>query len=87
MALPTVAGSAASPTQQVPVNMAFADALRGWAIAGNGVVLATVDGGTTWQAQLLPTQQNLRALFVGDAQRAWVGGSKGVILATATGGR
>jgi photosystem II stability/assembly factor-like uncharacterized protein len=86
VALPTVAGSAASPTQQVPVKLAFADGLHGWAIAGNGVALATTDGGLTWQAQLLPTQQNLSALYVVDAQRAWVGGTKGVILATATGG-
>jgi hypothetical protein len=45
-------------TDSKPMSASFASATRGWVVggvgtsSGRGVILATVDGGRTWQSQL-----------------------------------
>jgi photosystem II stability/assembly factor-like uncharacterized protein len=45
-----------SATLSMPLSASFASATRGWVVgkdtAGRAVLLATADGGRSWQAQL-----------------------------------
>lgn len=50
----------------------FLDQNRGWAVGGNGVLLATVDGGQSWKAQRRPTEDTLRDLYFSDEQTGWL---------------
>ena len=50
----------------------FLDQNRGWAVGGNGVLLATVDGGATWKAQRRPSEDTLRDLYFSDEQTGWL---------------
>ena len=61
---------------QVPVPVssdltavAFPDPLHGWAVGHDGIVLATVDGGQTWEKQLDGTQ--LGRLMVEQSEPVW----------------
>lgn len=65
----------------------FIDPLNGWAVGGNGMVLASSDGGVTWVRQTSGTAADLFAVHAVDAQTAWISGAAGVLLATGTGGR
>ncbi len=72
----------------------FTGKKKGW-IVGNlsrgdrvvdSLVLATTDGGVTWQRQTVPARTELIHLdFVGD-KRGWIVGDKGTILYTEDGG-
>ena len=53
---------------------------------GTGVILATTDGGATWNAQSSGSDGDLSGVAFGDATHGWVVGSGGVILATTSGG-
>ena len=76
------------PSGAVPLaDLAFGDADNGWLVGANGLVLASRDGGATWQAQASGTARDLSAVTAHDAVTAWVGGDRGTVLATATGGR
>ena len=82
--------------------VAAVDADHVWAVGrepGSGtdpsgdraVLWATVDGGTTWQAQRLPGVSNLRGVAFADARHGWVvggdpGDEYGLVLATSDGG-
>lgn len=68
-------------------DLAFGDALAGWAVGEGGQIWATRDGGLSWQAQASGTQRTLRVVAAHDGQTAWAGGAQGTLLATATGGR
>lgn len=50
----------------------FLDAQRGWAVGGNGALLVTVDGGTSWRMQRRPTDDALRDVYFADAQNGWL---------------
>ena len=50
----------------------FLDAERGWAAGGNGVVLATTDGGAHWTTLKRPTEDALRDIFFLDATTGWL---------------
>lgn len=66
----------------------FVDANRGWLIGQQGVVLATRDGGQTWEAQAQRfVTAELRTMFWRDHATGWIGGDHSLLLATATGGR
>ncbi|HSW15273.1 MAG TPA: YCF48-related protein [Solimonas sp.] len=82
--LPERPGQTAQPFLR---DLAFADANRGWLVGEDGIVMATTDGGESWQLQPVSTQQALTSVFALDAQRAWIGGSRGTLFGTATGGR
>ena len=65
---------------------AFADDMHGWAVGEQGTILATSDGGATWNAQSSGTQLFLgKAKFV-SALVGWVASSAGELLKTADGG-
>ena len=69
------------------VDLAFGDALHGWAVGDGGAIWATRDGGLSWQAQASGSGQALRAVAAVDSRTAWAAGARGTLLATATGGR
>lgn len=50
----------------------FLDAQRGWAVGGNGALLATVDGGGSWLVKPRPTEDALRDVYFADAQNGWL---------------
>lgn len=50
----------------------FVDNQTGWAVGGNGVILATTDGGQTWDAQTVGTTDGFRTVFFLDADTGWV---------------
>jgi photosystem II stability/assembly factor-like uncharacterized protein len=51
-----------------------------------GVVLKTLNGGVTWQAQVSNTQFRLNDVFFVDEVRGWAVGTGGTIIHTGTGG-
>ncbi len=69
--------------------IAFVDADRGWATGAAGSIIATVDGGRTWQIQRRagdapgPSYRSLHAL---DGDHLWIAGSDGTLVHTTTGG-
>ncbi len=79
-------------------SVAFVDAQRGWAVAGEllampnsgaeptAAILATSDGGASWERQTSNTTKGLFSVVFVDAQRGWAVGENGTILATADGG-
>ncbi|WP_367067113.1 YCF48-related protein [Oryzisolibacter sp. LB2S] len=65
----------------------FVDEQRGWAVGGDGAILATRDGGATWTAQASGVKAWLYSVqFAADGQRGWAVGDGGTILATHDGG-
>lgn len=62
----------------------FADAKSGWAVGEQGVIIASVDGGITWQDQQSGAQTTLMSVEVSptDKQTLWVGGLEGTVLTT-----
>jgi photosystem II stability/assembly factor-like uncharacterized protein len=68
-------------------DMAFATAKVGWATCGSSM-LATLDGGATWQAQATPVSyQSLSRIVISDPKTVWVAGTGNTVLATGTGGQ
>ena len=64
-----------------------ADGQRGWAVGQDGTVLATQNGGESWQAQTSGTTKLLNSVyFASDGQRGWAVGQDGTVLATQNGG-
>lgn len=62
---------------------AFLDARHGWAVGGDGTMLRTTDGGTTWTRQEITAPDLGRIAFVSDHE-GWVVGEFGHILFTQT---
>jgi photosystem II stability/assembly factor-like uncharacterized protein len=65
----------------------FADALHGWMVGEHGLVLATRDGGATWEIQESGTERSLSAVFALDGDNVFIGAPHGALLTTRTGGR
>jgi photosystem II stability/assembly factor-like uncharacterized protein len=64
----------------------YASDTHGWAVGELGTVMATIDGGVTWQRQYSGTEMSLsKAVFV-DTQVGWVVGTSGQLLKTNNGG-
>ena len=98
----TDGGSSWAPTRisqkQVPINVFFVDADHGWmggstpppgdeeGMGGPSAILATTDGGQTWNAQNNIPVSILRVFFV-DVMNGWASGTQGVIYNTTDGGR
>ncbi|MEZ0203546.1 YCF48-related protein [Ideonella sp.] len=58
-----------------------------WAVGNVGTILATTDGGASWQPQASGSSQNLTSVnFNADGTRGWAVGEGGTILATTNGG-
>src|SRR5438067_1461545 len=66
----------------------LADGQHGWAVGQNGTILATADGGKSWQTQASNAGADLASIAIlADGQRGWAVGQAGTILATADGGK
>ncbi len=50
----------------------FLDENRGWAVGGNGALVATRDGGKSWAAMRRPTEDALRDLYFADERQGWL---------------
>ncbi|CAD6877555.1 hypothetical protein [Methylomonas albis] len=67
--------------------VSFIDSLRGWAVGNGGIILATTDGGRSWQNQRSGTDGALSSVYFADSVHGWAVGSGGIILATSDGGK
>jgi len=69
----------------------FLDDQHGWAGGNSGAIIATQDGGRSWQQQASDNTQAIKAIHFVDAGygelHGWAVGNKGTILATTDGGR
>ena len=65
----------------------FASHERGWAVGGEGVILATADGGRTWRPQASGVGEDLHDVRFFDEAEGWAVGRGGVLLHTRDGGR
>lgn len=68
------------------LDYAYVDVSRGWAVGDGGTLLATQDGGVSWNAQLSGTQQGLSRVVFASPLVGWVAGSNGELLKTADAG-
>ena len=68
------------------LDYAFVDDSRGWAVGQGGSVLATADGGVTWNAQLSGTTLDLSQAVFPSATAGWLTSEFGELLRTADGG-
>ena len=50
----------------------FVDQNRGWVVGSKGALLATVDGGKSWQIRPKPTEDVLRDVYFSDARNGWL---------------
>ena len=66
--------------------VSFADARHGWAVGAGGAVLATSDGGRTWQTQTSGTESDLFDVKFFDEREGWAVGSDGAAIHTLDGG-
>ena len=67
--------------------MAVVNAKTAWIAGQNGLILATVDGGTTWFVQLVGgTKYNLNGISFSNSMIGWVVGDVGTIARTSSGG-
>jgi photosystem II stability/assembly factor-like uncharacterized protein len=56
------------------------------AVGERGHILASTDGGRTWQQRPAPTRVTLTSVFFADARHGWAAGHDAVVLHTADGG-
>ena len=50
----------------------FVNNEHGWAVGSRGTLLATNDGGKTWQAKPQPTEDTIRDVYFADEQNGWL---------------
>jgi photosystem II stability/assembly factor-like uncharacterized protein len=63
-----------------PVDLSFADAKRGAAVAQGGVLMVTRDGGERWELVPTGTKTDLHAVSLGTDGEIWAVGRGGLIL-------
>lgn len=77
------------PTRAMLTGISFPDALHGWAVGHDGVILHTMDGGRTWQRQ--DSGNDLETIYLDvlflDAQRGFAVGAYGKFISTQDGGK
>jgi photosystem II stability/assembly factor-like uncharacterized protein len=66
--------------------MSFGDADHAWVVGEFGIVMASTDGGRTWQQQHTPVETTLCGVRFLDATRGFAVGIDSTILATTDGG-
>lgn len=78
-----------APTRAMLTCVSFADAQHGWAAGHDGVIIATIDGGITWQRQ--DDGKDLDTVYLDilflDAKRGFLVGAYGKFLETTDGGK
>ena len=77
------------PTRQLLTALYFVDALHGWAVGHDAVILATSDGGLTWRKQHEDPQREapLLDLWFQDVRTGFAIGAYGLVLETCDGGQ
>ena len=65
----------------------FTDALHGWIVAPQGVILSSTNGGASWMTQTSGTLTSLEDLQFINTTTGWVVGSDGTILKTTNAGQ
>jgi photosystem II stability/assembly factor-like uncharacterized protein len=65
----------------------FATPRRGWAVGGEGIIIATGDGGLTWRPQTSGVGDDLNDVKFFDESEGWAVGRDGALLHTNDGGR
>lgn len=77
-------------------NVAFTDALHGWAVGDRGAIWCTADGGASWQRQPSGVACRLESISFSDRENGWIAGgiasphgrlATGVLLRTHDGGQ
>lgn len=68
--------------QLAVTDVAWRDALHGWAVGKQGLLRRTTDGGRSWTPQDADTAMDLRRIVLVDGGRGWIVGDHGTILAT-----
>lgn len=76
----------ALPTGTQIYDIFFVDAQHGWACGGQGVILRTEDGGTTWELARVESAAQLNAIRFADGTTGWCVGGNGTILYSNNGG-
>ncbi|MDP1578858.1 MAG: YCF48-related protein [Candidatus Didemnitutus sp.] len=78
-----------TPTRAMLTGVSFVDEQHGWAVGHDGVILATTDGGRSWQRQ--DSGNDLETVFLDvhfyDANHGTVVGAYGKFLVTEDGGK
>lgn len=64
----------------------FVDKLKGWAAGDGGVILASIDGGTTWTPQSSGVIENLYGIAFINATTGIAVGNSGTVVRTTNGG-
>jgi photosystem II stability/assembly factor-like uncharacterized protein len=67
-------------------SISYGDADHVWAVGEFGIVIASSDGGVTWQQQHTPVENTLFGVRFIDAKRGWAVGVDSLILRTEDGG-
>lgn len=77
------------PVRSTLTAVSFADEKNGWAVGQWGVILATMDGGETWQLQRMDTSvdQPLFSVWFKDKDHGWAVGLWSLMLVTSDGGK
>lgn len=84
--LPPEVAEVVDPGDVVLSAISFGDADHVWIAGEFGVILASSDGGVTWQSQDSPVQTTLFGIFFADRQRGWAVGLENTLLRTVDGG-
>jgi hypothetical protein len=58
----------------------FVDSNNGWTVGEGGTILATRDGGTTWEPQKSGTDKDLDGVHFADAHTGWAVGDRGTMV-------
>ncbi len=85
--LPPEAAEVVDPGDVVLYGVTFADAEHVWVVGEFGVILASADGGRTWQQQVSGVEASLFGVSFADARRGWAVGLDATLLATVDGGQ
>lgn len=68
------------------MDMEMADENSGWAVGENGLILATENGGSSWNEQISNTKSKLNGVSFISGAIGWAVGDNGTITRTASGG-
>jgi photosystem II stability/assembly factor-like uncharacterized protein len=75
------------PGDVVLYGIHFGDRDHVWIVGEFGVILASSDGGQTFQSQTSPVESTLFGVYFLDSQRGWAVGMESVMLSTTDGGQ
>ncbi len=67
--------------------VSLVDNKRGWEVGVGGVIVATIDGGRTWENQNSNADVDLLDVKFINATEGWAVGAEGMIIHTIDGGR